>query len=118
MRFIGNLIWLLLCGLATAISWFLLGLLWCITIIGIPFGKQCFKIAKLMLWPFGADLDIHFFRHPIANLIWMILGGFVLAIIYLIAAVLCCITVVGIPFGIQCFKMARLALMPFGATVN
>lgn len=118
MKTLGNVLWFILTGLWLGLSYCLLGIIWCITIIGIPFGKQCFKIARLMLWPFGADLDIHFFRHPIANLIWMLLGGFFLAIIYLIAAILCCITVVGIPFGIQCFKMARLALMPFGATIN
>ncbi len=117
MRFLGNLIWLIFCGLETAVIWFFLGVVWCITIVGIPFGVQCMKIARLMIWPFGSNLDVHFFRHPIANVIWMIFGGVVLALFYLLAALVCCITIVGIPFGVQCFKLARLALTPFGAAV-
>ena len=57
MKLIGNLIWFFVVGLASAISWFLLGVIWCITIIGIPFGKQCFKLATLAIGPFGANID-------------------------------------------------------------
>ncbi|MDD6035964.1 MAG: YccF domain-containing protein [Lachnospiraceae bacterium] len=117
MRTIGNILWMLFFGLWTAVVWFMLGLLWCITIIGIPFGLQCFKIAGLVLWPFGKEVYSNFGAHPIGNLIWLVFGGLGLAISYVIGGVICCITIIGIPFGKQCFKLATLALAPFGARV-
>ena len=118
MKVIGNLIWFFVIGLASAVSWFLLGVLWCITIIGIPFGKQCFKIAGLMLWPFGKRIDADFSSHPIANIIWLIFGGLELGIVYAVAGIILCITIIGIPFGKQCFKLATLAIGPFGANID
>ena len=117
MKTLGNIIWFIFVGLGSAIAWFLLGVLWCITIIGIPFGKQCFKLARLTLWPFGATVKSDFGKHPIANIIWIILGGLELAVGYLIAGLILCITIIGIPFGKQCFKLASLALVPFGAEI-
>lgn len=118
MKTLGNIIWLLLIGLWGAIGYFLEGIIWCITIIGIPFGKQCFKMAGLMLTPFGKKVTTNFGKHPIANIIWLIFGGLELAIGFFFAGIVFCITIIGIPFGKQCFKMARLALTPFGATYN
>ncbi len=117
MKLIGNILWFLFTGLISAISYFLLGLVWCITIIGIPFGLQCFKFAKLALWPFGKKTVTHFGSHPIANIIWFILGGFAVALEFAILGIVWCITIIGIPFGLQCFKFAHLALMPFGAEI-
>ena len=117
MKTLGNILWFLLTGLETGLAWFFLGILWCITIIGIPFGKQCFKLAKLSFWPIGAKVDTDFGAHPIANVIWLIFGGIGLALGYLFVGVLWCITIIGIPFGKQCFKLAKLAAMPFGAKV-
>ena len=117
MKFIGNLIWFILAGLGAALSYFTLGLIWCITIIGIPFGKQCFKMAKLMIWPFGKTVVTKFESHPIANVIWMIFGGLELAIGFFFLGLIFCVTVIGIPFGKQCFKMAKLSLTPFGAHI-
>ena len=118
MKFLGNLLWFILTGLVSALSWLLLGLGWCITIIGIPFGKQCFKLAGLSLFPFGKTVKSDFGKHPIANIIWLVFGGLELAIGFVFAGVLWCITIVGIPFGKQCFKLAALAAVPFGASVN
>lgn len=117
MRTIGNILWMLFFGLWTAVVWFALGLLWCITIVGIPCGVQCFKIAGLVLWPFGKEVSSDFGAHPILNLIWMIFGGLELAISYVVGGAICCITIIGIPFGKQCFKLATLSLAPFGARV-
>ena len=117
MKTIGNIIWFIFVGLGSAIAWFLLGLLWCITIIGIPFGLQAFKLARLTLWPFGTIVKSDFSKHPIANIIWLILGGLELALGYAIAGIIFYITIIGIPFGKQCFKLAQLALFPFGANV-
>lgn len=104
MRFLANVIWFILGGLWLGLSWALLGLLLCITIIGIPLGKQCFKAAALTLAPFGKQVHTHFERHPIANLLWVILFGWEMALGYLVAGILCCITLVGIPLGLQAFK--------------
>ena len=117
MKLIGNILWFLLTGLTTALSWLFLGVIWCITIIGIPFGLQAFKMAKLSLFPFGKTVNTNFGKHPIANLIWFIFGGFGIALGFLFTGIFWCITIIGIPFGKQCFKLTKLALMPFGATV-
>ena len=117
MKFIGNLLWFFLTGLGTALAWLFLGIVWCITIIGIPFGLQAFKMAKLSLFPFGKTVNTNFGKHPIANLIWFIFGGFGIALGFLFTGIFWCITIIGIPFGKQCFKLTKLALMPFGATV-
>ena len=118
MKTLGNIIWFLFGGLISAIGWFLTGILWCITIIGIPFGKQCFKIAKLVILPFGKVVKTDFGKHPIANIIWIIFGGLGFALSYVILGVIYCITIIGIPFGKQCFKLATLGLIPFGATIE
>lgn len=118
MKTIGNVIWLLFTGLGSFFAWFFLGLLWCITIVGIPFGKQCFKMASLSAWPFGREPVTDFGKHPFANVIWMIFGGIELAITYFVAGILWCITILGIPFGKQCFKLALLSLTPFGAEIR
>ena len=118
MKFIGNLLWLIFTGLFTGIAWFFTGILWCITIIGIPFGKQAFKLARVAIWPFGTKVATNFGKHPIANVIWIIFGGLFLAISFLFTGIFWCITILGIPFGKQCFKLAKLALTPFGATIE
>lgn len=118
MRILGNLIWLIFGGLINALLWFIFGLILCVTIIGIPFGTQCFKVANLMLLPFGKKVDLNFFKHPIINVIWVILFGWELALSCLTFGLLFCVTIVGIPFGLQWFKFALLSLFPFGAKVN
>lgn len=117
MNLLGNIIWLLFGGIIGAIVWFLAGLLWCLTIIGIPFGLQCFKIAALVLWPFGKEVELGTFGAGglIFNIIWLILFGWELAIAHLITGLIFCITIIGIPFGLQHFKLAKLGLIPFGA---
>ena len=117
MKLLGNILWFLLTGLVSALVWLILGLFWCVTIIGIPFGVQCFKLGGFSLFPFGKEIHSDFNEHPLANIIWVLFGGLELAIGYLIAGALWCITIVGIPFGLQCFKLAKLAFIPFGADV-
>ena len=119
MKTIGNILWFLLGGFLLALLWTLAGMLLCLTLIGIPFGLQCFKNASLMLHPFGYDVVYGTIGVPsfLGNLIWIFLLGWELAVASLAAGFLCCITIVGIPFGLQSFKFARLALMPFGAKI-
>lgn len=117
MRVLGNILWIIFGGIWLALGWLIAGLLLCITIIGIPLGLQCFKAASLTLAPFGKRVDLNFGRHPIANLIWAILAGWEMAMGYLFAGLFLCVTIIGIPFGLQSFKMMKLALFPFGAQV-
>ena len=115
---IGNLIWFIVTGAVTALGWIMLGVTWCISIIGIPFGIQCFKFALLSALPFGKEVKTNFGAHPIANVIWIIACGFILALIYFIMGIIWSVTIIGLPFGKQCFKLAKLALRPFGAEVT
>ena len=118
MNIIGNILWLIFGGLIDAIVWYLTGLLWCVTIIGIPVGVQCFKLGTLSLWPFGRDIQYGTSTmSTIVNILWIIFGGLELAAFHAILGVLFCITIIGIPFGKQYFKLAKLSLMPFGATI-
>lgn len=120
MSFLGNIIWLLFGGIIGAIAWFFAGLVLCITIIGIPFGVQCFKIASFVLWPFGREIELGNFGAGglIFNIIWLIVFGWEFAIGHLIIAGIFCITIIGIPFGLQHLKLAQLGLMPFGARIH
>lgn len=118
MRLIGNILWLVLGGLGIAFGWLVVGLVCCITIVGIPVGVQAFKMASLTLTPFGKQVVYsNSVGSVLLNIIWVIVVGLWMAIAYLIAGVLNCITVIGVPFGIQSFKMAKLALWPFGTTI-
>ena len=119
MRLIGNLFWILLCGIWMFLAWALIGLLWCITIIGIPIGIQCFKAAGLVLAPFGKTVVYGGGAvSMLINILWLILGGIELALTTAVWGFVLCVTIIGIPIGLQCFKFAKLALMPFGAQVE
>ena len=120
LRIIGNLLWLILAGIWMALGYALAGVLLCITIIGIPFGIQAFKLAAFSIWPFGKTvirspeggcLEVGF------NLVWLILFGWVMFLGHIVSGVLLCITIIGIPFGIQAFKLSVLALWPFGRSI-
>ncbi len=118
MGLLGNIIWFICGGFWQGIAWTLAGILWCVTIVGIPIGVQCFKFASLAFFPFGKEIVYGGGAVSlIANIIWIIVSGIPLAISALTNGLLLCLTIIGIPFGKQCFKMARLALSPFGAAV-
>ena len=118
MSCLGNFLWFIFGGIWQGLGWSLAGLLWCITIVGIPIGVQCFKFASLAFFPFGKEI-----RYGggavslIANVIWLIVSGVPLALSAVCNGLLLCLTIIGIPFGKQCFKMAKLALSPFGADI-
>ena len=121
MKTIGNLLWLVFGGLEAAIGYFTGSLAMAVTIIGIPVALQTFKIGLLCLWPFGAEIKNTecppgCIRIPL-NLIWIIFGGLWSWLIHILCGLVFCITVIGIPFGKQHFKMARLSLAPFGKEV-
>ena len=120
MGCLGNILWFLFGGLWTGLSWVAAGVLWCITIVGIPIGKQCFKFAKLILMPFGKKVYFGNMSSGsvLLNVIWILLGGLGLCISSIAMGVGSCLTIIGIPFGLQHFKFAALALMPFGAEIR
>lgn len=119
MGCLGNILWIIFGGSEGALAWFLYGCLWSITIVGLPIGKQCFKYALLTLFPFGKEVEYGGGNLSlIANIIWMIVTGIPMAAAHLIMGCLLCITVIGVPFGLQHFKLAKLALMPFGTKVH
>ncbi len=115
MSCLGNLLWFIFGG---CISGLLAGCLWCISIIGIPYGIQCFKFASMSFFPFGKEIvygggAVSF----IVNVIWILISGIPLAVEHLVIGCLLCVTIIGIPFGLQQFKLAKLALMPFGTSI-
>jgi len=118
MKTLGNIIWFIFGGLPMGLSWAFIGVLWCITIIGIPIGKQCFKLASVAFFPFKKDVQLGGGAPSLLlNILWIIFGGLLLAIEAFLLGILFCITIVGIPFGKQCFKLAKLSLAPFGAEI-
>lgn len=119
MNFLANIIWFILGGWYTGLSWLVLGLLWCITIVGMPLGIQCFKFAKLSACPFGKDVQYGTSAGSLLlNILWIVLTGVPMAIEHALTGLFLCCTIIGIPFGVQHLKLAKLALMPFGASVN
>ncbi|HAN36461.1 MAG TPA: YccF domain-containing protein, partial [Acidimicrobiaceae bacterium] len=121
MKVLGNVLWLVLAGWWLALAYVVAGVLNCITVIGIPFGLQSFKLAGYALWPFGRVVV----DRPgasaavgcVGNILWLVLGGLGLAISHVVAGLLLCVTIVGLPLGIASMKMSILALTPFGKQV-
>ena len=121
MNVIGNLIWLIFGGLFAAIGYVIGGFILCVTIIGLPWGLQCFKLAGLVLWPFGkrviSDTQNLGCLNTLCNIIWIIFGGWYTALIHIVFGILLCITIIGIPWGKQHFKLFEISLMPFGKRI-
>lgn len=126
MNLLGNLIWLIFGGLIVALEYFLGGIILCLTIIGIPFGLQNFKIGAATLAPFGLRVtDSATLKGgqtgcltTLLNIIWILCGGIWIALTHLVFGILLCITIIGIPFGRQHFKLMPLCLTPFGKTLT
>ena len=122
MKTLGNLIWLVFGGLIIALIYYVVGLLMCITIIGIPFGIQLFKLGTYSLWPCGHEL-VYGPQEPgcvsiLMDVIWIMLGWWEIAILHIAFGLLFFITIIGIPWGLQHFKMAFASLIPFGKEVR
>lgn len=121
MKLLGNIIWLLFGGILIAIEYFVASFLLMITIIGIPFGVQTLKLGIFALWPFGAESRSSARSsgclYILMNILWIILGGIWIAASHLLFGIILCITIIGIPFGMQHFKLAGIALTPFGRDI-
>lgn len=119
MNILLNLIWFICCGFWQGLSWVVIGALWSLSIVGLPVGYQCFKLAHLTFFPFGKEVV---YREDsslstVANVLWIIFGGLPIALVAITNGLVMCCTIIGIPFGLQSFKIARLSLMPFGASM-
>lgn len=118
---LGNIIWLLFGGIAIAVEYVVASAVLIITIIGIPFGMQTLKLAALALWPFGREIRKNEFAggclSTLMNLLWLLVGGIWICLSHLLFGFLFTISLIGIPFGLQHFKLAGLALKPFGREI-
>ncbi len=122
MNLLGNLIWLIFGGLAAALGYLFGGIVLCISVIGIPWGLQCFKLAGFVLWPFGRQVVSNTVNTGclslICNIIWLLCGGIYAAIVHVIFGIILFCTIIGIPFARQHFKLVEISLMPFGKTIR
>lgn len=121
MYALGNVIWIVFGGFLITIEYILSGVAMCLTIIGIPFGLQIFKLAALSLLPFGHTSVIVAENRGclsmLMNIVWLLVGGFWIALTHFALGLVFCITVIGIPFGLQHFKLMTVALSPFGRNI-
>ena len=122
MKFLGNLLWLVFGGLLVAVIYFIVGLLMCITIIGIPFGVQLFKLGAYAFWPFGHEL-VNGPGEPgclstVMNLVWILVGWWEIALIHLFFGLIFCATIIGIPWGLKHFSLALNSVFPFGKEIR
>ena len=126
MNLLGNLIWIVFGGFIVAVEYFLGGFILCLTVVGIPFGVQCFKIGVATFAPFGLEILDKAAKdgNPpgcitiLLNIIWLLCGGICIALTHLFFGILLTITIIGIPFGRQHFKLIPLCLMPFGKALR
>lgn len=123
MRIIGNLLWWIFGGLEAALGYFTGSLALAITIVGLPVAIQTFKIGVLCLWPFGAEIQDT--NSPLKgclllplNLLWIIFGGLWAWLMHIFFGILLAITIIGLPFAKQHFKLAKLSLAPFGKNIT
>jgi uncharacterized membrane protein YccF (DUF307 family) len=118
---VGNILWLIFVGIWLAIAFVVAGIVMFVLIITIPFGIQAFKLASFALWPFGRHVEyrarVSTPLHIVGNILWIIFGGLWLAVHCILGGLILFITIIGIPFGVQAFKMIPIALMPFGAEI-
>jgi uncharacterized membrane protein YccF (DUF307 family) len=121
MKILGNLIWLIFGGIIIAIEYFIGSIILMVTIIGIPFGLETLKMGALAIWPFGRDTRVHPRAsgcvYILMNVLWLICGGIWIALTHAMFGLLLCITIIGIPFGLQHFKLTAIALNPFGRDI-
>ncbi len=128
MGMLGNLLWLIFGGFATGLAWWLAGLLCALTIVGLPWAKACFVIGQFTFMPFGKEAISRAERTGkedvgtgalglVGNVLWFVGIGAWLAVGHLLAALLCFVSIIGIPFGIQHLKLAGLAIAPIGKTI-
>jgi uncharacterized membrane protein YccF (DUF307 family) len=122
MNLLGNLIWLIFGGFFAALGYLFGGIVLCITIVGVPWGLQCFKMAGLVLWPFGKKVVSSSGNagclNVLFNIIWLLCGGLYTALMHVVFGLILFITIIGIPFARQHFKLIEISMMPFGKRIE
>lgn len=122
MNLIGNLVWIIFGGIFIFLEYIIGGIILCLTIVGIPFGLQCFKLAIVALAPFGIHIKDTSSNtgclSTLMNVIWLVFGGIWILLTHLFFGLFLCITIIGIPFGRQHFKLMNLAFSPFGKSID
>jgi uncharacterized membrane protein YccF (DUF307 family) len=128
MLLILNIVWFVLGGFFAGLAWILAGIIMALTIVGLPWARSCFVIARYTFWPFGYDIvarDQLYGREDlgtgtlgtIGNVIWFVLAGWWLAAMHLSAALALAISIIGIPFAWAHVKLALASLFPVGKTI-
>lgn len=128
MRTLLNILWLLFGGALNALHWYLVGILMAVSIVGLPWARACFTLGNFTLWPFGRQMvDRRFVTGQpdlgtgclgtLGNILWLVFAGWHLALAHLVLAVGCAVTIIGIPFAVQHFKLALASLMPIGCSI-
>jgi len=120
MSTVANILWFIFGGFLLGLTWCLFGILACCTIIGIPYGVACFRVASFAFFPFGKDIvegESVGVATFLLNVIWVVFAGFWLSLISIIEGILWCCTIIGIPFGIGCFKLAKASFAPLGKKI-
>ena len=121
MNLIGNIIWVVFGGLLLSLGYLFGGLILCLTIVGIPFGVQIIRLGMFALWPFGGEVkptdNVMGCLPVLMNVLWIIFGGIEVALTHLTLGIVFCITIIGLPFGLQHFKLMMYAILPFGHRV-
>ena len=121
MKLLGNIIWFIFGGINIALEYFVAGLILMLTIVGIPFGLQSFKLGILALWPFGTKVEWMQSQpgclSTFMNVLWFFVGGIWIFLTHIFYGFILCITIIGIPFGKMHYRLAKLALSPFGRAV-
>jgi uncharacterized membrane protein YccF (DUF307 family) len=121
VKLLGNILWVVLAGIWLFLFYVIAGIISCIFIITIPFGIQSFKLALFALWPFGRTVVAKPGQGGAgtgcANILWLVLGGWYLVLVHAFTGLLLCLPIITIPFAIQDFKLAGLALSPFGKEI-
>ena len=126
MNFVLNVLWIIFGGgIIIAFEYLIAGLLLCVTVVGIPFGLQAFKLAKLSLFPFGSDLEVDQEQSGAAsalgllgNILWLVFAGWWIFLSHVSIGIGLVLTIIGIPFALQHLKLAILSLWPFGRNVT
>ena len=118
MKASGNFLWLITFGFLTSVICVFTGIVLCLTLVGIPLGIAHFRIASLALLPFGKNVTTDFESHPKGNIVWLVLGGADTTVTFAVLGGLLCVTIIGIPFAKQFFKLTRLSALPYGAVVD
>lgn len=124
MALVGNILWFVFIGLWSGLGWWLLGIVCYITVVGIPFGVACFRISRFAFFPFGKDLvpaemvgEKAVAGSLLGNILWVIIFGLWISLGYAFSGIALCCTIIGIPWGIACFRLAGASFAPLGKRV-